>query len=141
MSETTPVAGVLLGHGAMPAGMVDAVRNITGAAPEALQPLSNKGLSPDSMASEVQRLVGDGPAILFTDLPSGSCGVVARRLTQAVPQLAVISGVNLAVLVDFVMNRHLPLTELVPRLLSKGRASIGCSPADLDDHERGAVPH
>jgi mannose PTS system EIIA component len=133
------VRGVLLGHGDMPHGMVDAVRHITGAEPDALVPVSNRGMSPESLAEEVLRLVGEGPAIVFTDLPSGSCGFVARRLTQAVPQLAVVSGVNLPVLVDFVMNRNLPLHELVPRVLAKGRASMGCSPADLDDHERRAV--
>jgi mannose PTS system EIIA component len=142
MSETRQaVRGVLLGHGGMPEGMVDAVRHITGCDADVLMPVSNRGMSPDSLAAEVHRLVGEGPAIVFTDLPSGSCGFVARRLTHTVPRLAVVSGVNLPVLVEFVMNRTLSLEALVPRLLSKGRASIGCSPADLDDHERRAVSH
>ncbi|CAN5687508.1 hypothetical protein BH23GEM9_BH23GEM9_14190 [soil metagenome] len=141
MSEPTPVRGVLLGHGDMAHGMVDAVRHITGAEPDALVAVSNRGMSPESLADKVLRLVGGGPAIIFTDLPSGSCGVVARRLTQSVSGLAVISGVNLPVLVDFVMNRNMPLGDLVPRLLSKGRAAIGCAPADLDDNERRAVSH
>jgi mannose/fructose-specific phosphotransferase system component IIA len=139
MSEAVPVRGVLLGHGDMPHGMVDAVRRITGADPDVLQPLSNRGMSPESLAAEVEQRVGQGPAIIFTDLPSGSCGFVARRLTQAVPELAVVSGVNLPVLIEFVMNRNQPLRELVPRLLAKGRASIGCSPAGLDEDEHRAV--
>jgi mannose/fructose-specific phosphotransferase system component IIA len=137
MSEL--VRGVLIGHGGMPEGMVDAVRHITGAAPDALVPISNRGKAPDTLAAEVEALVGDAPAILFTDLQSGSCGFVARRLTQKAANVVVISAVNLPLLIDFVMNRQLPLQELVPRLLQKGRAAIGCAPASLEDHERRAV--
>jgi mannose/fructose-specific phosphotransferase system component IIA len=139
MSETVPMRAVLLGHGAMAEGMVDAVRHITGCDPDAIVPLSNRGLSPDALAAEVQRIVGNGPAIVFTDLQSGSCGFVARRLAQAVKDLVVVSGVNLPVLIDFAMNRTLPVDELVPRLLNRGRAAIGCSPASLEDHERRAL--
>lgn len=138
MSETA-VRGVLLGHGGMPDGMVDAVRHITGCEPDALMALSNRGMAPETLTAEVERLVGDHPAILFTDLPSGSCGFVARRLVQKTETIAVISAVNLPLLIDFVMHRSLPLQELVPRLLQKGRAAISCAPASLEDHERRAV--
>src|SRR5687768_7766134 len=119
MSEEVPLRAVLLGHGSMPQGMVDAVRHITGAEEDALTPISNRGMSPDALAAEVSRVLGSGPGIVFTDLPSGSCGFVARRLAQAAPGVIVISGVNLPLLIDFVMNRNLAPEELVPRLLGK----------------------
>lgn len=137
MSEL--VRGVLIGHGGMPEGMVDAVRHITGAEPDALVPLSNRGRAPETLAAEVEAIVGDAPVILFTDLPSGSCGFVARRLMQKSSNVVVISAVNLPLLIDFVMNRQLPIHELVPRLLQRGRAAIGCAPSSLEDHERRAV--
>jgi N-acetylgalactosamine PTS system EIIA component len=140
MSEGAPVHGVLVGHGGMPAGMVDAVQRITGCEPDALVPLSNRGLSPDALAEEVVRLLGVEPAILFTDLQSGSCGFVAQRLARTRSGLVVISGVNLPLLIDFVMNRQQPLEQLVPRLLARGRAAMGCAPASLDQHERPALP-
>jgi mannose PTS system EIIA component len=139
MSERAPVRGILLGHGGMPAGMVDAVRSITGCEPDALVPITNRGMSPESLADAVLGAIGDGEAIVFTDLQSGSCGFVARRLLQANPQLIVISAVNLPMLIDFAMNRGLPLTELVPRLLSRGRAAIRCAPAHLDDNDHRAL--
>jgi mannose PTS system EIIA component len=139
MSEPRPLHAVLLGHGDMPAGMVDAVRHITGCGEDVIVPVSNRGKSPDTLAAEVVAAIGSGPAIVFTDLQSGSCGFVARRLRLNAPELTVVSGVNLPLLVDFVMNRTLPLDELVPRLLSKGRAGMGCTPAELDEHERRAV--
>lgn len=132
MSETAPARGVLLAHGDMAAGVVDAVRQITGVDPDALVPLSNRGLSPQTLAEEVRRALGPGPAILFTDMQSGSCGFAAFRLRQHAPELVVISGVNLPLLLDFVTHRELPLTELVPRLLNKGRAALGCVPPEFE---------
>ena len=139
MSSPVPVRGVLLGHGDMPFGMADAVRQITGAGEEVLAPLSNRGLSPETLTQAVLDRVAGQPAILFTDLQSGSCSFVARRLTQHQPGLAVISGTNLSLLLDFVMHRDLPLEQLVPRLLARGRAAIGCTPPELESHEHRAV--
>lgn len=139
MNEPVAVHGILVGHGTMPDGMVDAVRQITGSDPDALTPLSNRGMSPDALTDAVQRLVGSGPAIVFTDLQSGSCSFVARRLAVDREDIVVVSGVNLPLLLEFVMNRTKPLAELVPRLLKVGRATIGCAPPSLEDHEHRAV--
>jgi mannose/fructose-specific phosphotransferase system component IIA len=104
-----------------------------------LVPLSNKGLSPQTLAEEVRRRVGDGPTILFTDLQSGSCGMAARLLARDLSNLVVLSGVNLPILLEFVMLRHLPIDELVPRLLAKGRAGMGCAPETLEKNGDRAV--
>jgi mannose/fructose-specific phosphotransferase system component IIA len=80
MNEGEAVRAVLIGHGSMPAGLVDAVRHITGE--DAIVPISNRGMSPDSLAAAVREVVGDGPAIIFTDLQSGSCGFAARRVAH-----------------------------------------------------------
>jgi mannose/fructose-specific phosphotransferase system component IIA len=140
MSEGSPMRAVVLGHADLPAGMVDAVRHITGCEPDVIVPVSNRGMSPEALADAVSDALEDGAGLVFTDLPSGSCGFVARRLAQLNPGLVVVSGANLAVLIEFVMNRSLPLEQLVPRLLSRGRAAIGCSQPDLEDHDSRAVP-
>jgi mannose/fructose-specific phosphotransferase system component IIA len=131
MSEPEQVRAVLIGHGAMPAGLVDAVRHITGCDSNTIVPVSNRGMSPDSLAAAVREVVGAGPAIIFTDLQSGSCGFAARRVAHGCDGVVVVSAVNLPLLIDFAMNRMLPLDELVPRLLEKGRAAITCAPAEL----------
>lgn len=141
MSERAAARAVLLGHCGMPEGMVDAVRHITGCEQDAIVPITNRGMSPEALTAEVQRVIGDGPGIIFTDLQSGSCGFVARRLTQSASGIVVISGVNLPVLIDFAMNRALPFEELVPRLLTKGRAAMGCAPAHLEEHADRAASH
>lgn len=131
MSERS-ARGILLAHGAMAEGVVDAVQQITGSDSEALVALSNRGLSPDVLAQRVREHVGGDRAILFTDMPSGSCGFAARMLVRDLPGIVVISGVNLAVLLEFVMHRDLPFDELVPRLLARGRAALGCAPQGFE---------
>lgn len=131
------VQGLLVAHGTFSEGMIDAVRRITGIT-DGLTPVSNSGLSPDALAQTILGRLQDGPAILFTDLKSGSCGMAAHRLLRERGELRVVSGVNLPLLLDFVMHRDTPLAELVTRLIEKGRSSIGCSPEDLVDADRPA---
>ena len=123
-----PVRGILLAHGAMAEGMADAVRRIAGIPEGALTPLSNEGLGPDDLRARVDQLVGPGTAIIFTDLQAGSCTMAARLACGREETRAVVCGVNLPMLLDFVFHRELPLEELVPRLLRKGREAMACYP-------------
>lgn len=139
MNEPGGVRGVVVAHGALASGLVDAVRQITGELGDALVPLSNAGRSPDSMIAEVRSAVGEGPAIIFADLPSGSCAFAARRLGVEREGVAVVCGVNLPLLLDFVTHRELPLETLVPRLLQRGRGGITCAPGSLESHDDRTV--
>ena len=138
MSESG-VRGIVIAHGDMASGLVDAVRHIAGVTGDFLTPLSNRGLGPDALAQEVRKLASDEPTIVFTDLQSGSCGFAARRCVQEIPTLVVISGVNLPILLEFVMRRQLPLEQLVPFLLNKGRSAIVCSPGTFETNEHRVV--
>lgn len=135
MSEDVPVRGIILGHGSLAEAYADAIRRITGAGDDALLALSNTGLSPDMVAERLRALTGEGPVIIFTDLPGGSCGFAARRLCQTAEHVAVLSGVNLTVLLEFIMHRSEPLAQLVPLLVEKGRAAICCAPPQLERKE------
>ena len=138
MSEAQ-VRGVIIAHGTLAEGFLDAVRQIAGSEADSLVALSNRGLSPDALIALLEQNIGPGPTLLFTDLPSGSCGFAARRLSPRYPNLAVISSVSLAVLLDFIMHRNEPLDELVPRLVAKGRSAVTCTPANLESHGHRAV--
>jgi len=123
MSEVS-VSGVVLTHSSLAEGLVEATRAITGIGDEALIGISNSGRSPERLLEEVRRIIVGKPTILFTDLPSGSCSLVARRLLQTQEEVSMISGVNLPLLLDFVLHRHLPLDELEERLIERGRNAI-----------------
>lgn len=128
MSDTPGTKGIVVAHGAMAAGLVDAVRRIAGGAADALHPLSNEGMSPAELQEELDRQAGDAPTILFADLLSGSCGMAAMVAARNSRLRGVVCGVNLPVLLDFVFHRDLPVEELVPRLVGKGRDGIRALP-------------
>ena len=128
MSEPSGTKGIVVAHGAMAQGLVDAVRRIAGGAADALSPLSNEGLSPLDLKQALDRLAGEAPTILFADLLSGSCGMAALVSARDSGQRAVVCGVNLPILLDFVFHRDLPMEELVPRLVGKGRDGIRSLP-------------
>jgi mannose/fructose-specific phosphotransferase system component IIA len=122
MSEQ--VRGLILAHSSLAEGMVAAVRQISGVEEEALLSISNEGRGPEGLIEAVTQAVESSPVILFTDLSSGSCAFAARKVSFQRPATGVVCGVNLAVLLDFVFHRDLPLTELVERLVEKGRTGI-----------------
>jgi mannose/fructose-specific phosphotransferase system component IIA len=121
MSEEA--SGILVGHGKLADGMLDAVAGITGSR-EGLTPVDNASMTPEALEEHVESLIGDGPSVVFVDLPSGSCAYVARRLKYRHPGMAVVCGVNLPLLLDFVFHRTLPLEEIVERLRSHVGVSI-----------------
>jgi mannose PTS system EIIA component len=125
MSESeAPVRGVVLTHGSMCHGMVDAVQKIAGVSDDALVAVSNEGRGPDDLLETVARVAGDGPALIFTDLRTGSCALAARFACRDPGNRKVIFGANLPMLLDFVFHRDMPLDHLVDRLLERGRAEI-----------------
>lgn len=127
--------GVVVTHGELSRGMVGAARQIAGGDdPDALVAVSNEGRTPESLCEELEELIGERPAVIFTDLRTGSCAMTGRLLCRETDRRAVVFGVNLAILLDFLFHRDLPLDELVPRLLEKGRESVSGLP------EPGSVP-
>ncbi|HUG02552.1 MAG TPA: hypothetical protein VML95_11855 [Longimicrobiales bacterium] len=124
MSDAPLVRGVVVGHGGLAEGLVDAARQITGVDGEAISALSNRGLGPEDLRRRIEDALGSGPALVFVDLRMGSCGMAARRIARERPDTAVLFGVNLPQLLDFVTHRDLPLGEIVERALERGRSAI-----------------
>ncbi len=132
MSE--PVRGLVVSHATLAEGLVQSVQKIAGMEAGVLLPVSNEGCGPEALQKAVAAQTGTGPVIVFTDMPSGSCAFAARRLTLDRPDTAVVCGVNLPMLLDFVFHRDLPLPELVDRLVNKGKAAITGSCREMAAH-------
>ncbi len=124
MSDVELVRGVLLSHGKLAEGMVDAVRRITDLDEGVLVAMSNEGQNPQGLAEQVDSLVGSEPVVIFTDLGTGSCALTAQLTCRDKGRRAVVFGMNLPMLLEFVFHRELSLSELVPRLLTKGREGV-----------------
>lgn len=124
MSDAEQVRGILLSHGKLAEGMVDAVQRIVGVDGDVLVALSNEGQNPQGLADSVDAVLGDSPAVIFTDLCTGSCAVTAQITCRGRGRRAVVSGMNLSMLLEFTFHRMLALEDLVPRLLEKGKGSV-----------------
>ena len=120
MSE---VRGVVVAHGNLAQCLVETTRSISGV-DDALLAVSNEGRSPASLIAMQEEAIGDGEAILFVDLASGSCAHTAHLVSHARPGVSVVSGVNLPMLLDFVFHRDMDAVDLAGRLVQKAHAGI-----------------
>jgi mannose/fructose-specific phosphotransferase system component IIA len=120
MSE---LRGVIVSHSALAQALVAAVRAITGVE-GALTAVSNDGCDSGALTARITEAVADGPAVLFIDLPGGSCLTSAVRLAKTKHELSVVTGVNLAMLLDFVFHRDVSPGEAARRAAEAGGKAI-----------------
>lgn len=126
MSE--PLVGVVVSHAELAAALVAAVRAISGVE-DALRAVSNEGCDPRALAARIDAAVAGRPAVLFVDLPGGSCLSSAVRFARDHAGLAVVTGVNLAMLLDFVFGRDLSPAEAARRAVDAGGRAIKSPPS------------
>jgi len=118
------IRAVVAGHGDFPAGIVSAVEQITGRE-DVFEVVSNRGLSAQDVEVALRAQVeGGGIQVIFTDLPAGSCTMAARRLQRQMPSLTVVTGVNLAALLDFVFSDATSAQQAAVDSVEKGRLSL-----------------
>lgn len=121
MSE--PLRGIVMAHADLAAALVGAARVILGD-DTGLTPLSNAGCDRAGIAARIEAAVGAGPALIFTDLAGGSCTTVAATVARDRPELRVVAGVNLGMLLEFAGRRGEPLDAVAERVAAAGRAAV-----------------
>jgi mannose/fructose-specific phosphotransferase system component IIA len=121
MSEA--LRGVVVCHGRLAGALVDAAEQISGVT-GALLAVSNTGCDRGTLEERVEAAVGDGPAVVFVDLASGSCLFAVLNRLRANARAKVVTGVNLAMLVDFVFHRSLPVDEAAAKAAIAGGKAI-----------------
>ena len=126
MSEQ--LRGVIVSHAAVAPALVSAVAAITGVE-GAFTPVSNEGCDTGALTARLTAAIDGGPAVVFVDLPGGSCFNGAVRLARGRADVAVVTGVNLAMLVDFVFHRDQSPDEAARRAVDAGGKAIRIPPA------------
>ena len=121
MSE--PLRGVIVSHSAVAQALRAAVAAITGIG-DALVPVSNDGCDSGALTTRLAEAIAGRPAVLFVDLPGGSCLTTSIRLARGKTDVAVVTGVNLAMLLDFVFHRDLSPAEAARRAAEAGGKAI-----------------
>ena len=120
------VPALLVTHRGYGKGLLEAARAILGASPE-IDVLENDGLSPDALGAAVDAWLSahPGPALILTDLGFGSCCQTARLASRSRPEVGVVAGVNLPVLLALLRSReHGDASTLLDHLVERGRDSI-----------------
>jgi mannose/fructose-specific phosphotransferase system component IIA len=117
----TPTTGVIVAHANLASALVEAAESISGIR-GVLHPVSNDGLSPQELMARVEAPIGRGPAIVFTDLASGSCTFAGRAVGRGSGAVVVVTGVSLPMLVDFLFNRDMQPEELARRVVEKAKS-------------------
>ena len=118
------VRAVVAGHGTFAAGLVSAVDQITGRG-SVFATLSNRDLGAAEIEQRLRAHVGDGVRVLFTDLPAGSVTIAARRVLRDHPDVALVTGTNVAVMLEFAMAADAPNAgPAAARAAEKGRDAL-----------------
>jgi mannose/fructose-specific phosphotransferase system component IIA len=120
---SSALRGVIVSHAAVAEALVTAVASITGVT-DALVPVSNDGCDREALFAALAAAVGQTPAVLFIDLPGGSCLTGAATYARGRPDLTVVTGVNLAMLLDFVFHRDLSPADAARRAAAAGTKAI-----------------
>ncbi|MGB7211562.1 MAG: hypothetical protein WBC97_02945 [Gemmatimonadales bacterium] len=115
--------GVVAAHGSLAEALVRAAESISGVT-GVLRAVSNEDCDRGRLEARLTEAIGPGPAVVFVDLPSGSCHFAALHRFHEDPRIRVITGVNLAMLVDFVFHRELPLDDAVAKAIAAGTRAI-----------------
>ena len=121
-----PFRIVIATHGGLAAAFRDSAQLICGPTEGVIALGLDPEDSPESFADRLRTEIGslDGPVLVLTDLPGGTPHNVASVVARSRPQTAVISGVNLGMVVEAATSTKSLDDEAVARLVSAGRESI-----------------
>ncbi len=121
------IRGIIVGHGKFANAMVETAEQIVGKQSD-IDILTNTGLSGEMLSEKIAKLLESDKVqetIVFVDLPGGSCTMSCYTLLKRNNDLNVICGLNLPILIEFLMLRNkYSARELVPILLKKGKDNI-----------------
>ena len=126
---TPPVPALLVMHADLAAALLRAV-SVVYEHVDGIRVISNEGLGKDQLekriAQEVEPWTHGG--LVLTDFWGGSCHICGASTALNRPghgEIALITGVNLPMLLDYLHNRgRLDAAALAERLQQKGRDSI-----------------
>ena len=120
------VPALLVMHADLAAALMRAAEQVYGPA-DGVDVLSNEGLSRAALEAEIDRRVAAWTAggLVLTDFWGGSCHLCGVSATRGRAEVAVVSGLNLPILLDYLHNREqYDSGALAERLQKKGQDSI-----------------
>jgi mannose/fructose-specific phosphotransferase system component IIA len=127
MSEQ--LVGIVLAHAEVANAFVLAVQSIAGDQ-HGLVAVSNTGCDRAALTARLDAAIAGKPTVVFADMPGGSCAFSAASYARDHKNVAVVTGVNLAMLLDFAFHRDLTPGAAAARASQTGRGAITAIGAD-----------
>lgn len=115
--------GVVVCHGGLASALIDAVEHITGLTGH-LHPVTNTGCDRDLLERRIADAIAGHPAVVFVDMPSGSCLFATLHRLRDEPNVRIVTGVNLAMLIEFVFHLDERPAEAASRAVATGERAI-----------------
>ena len=123
-SAAGEVRAIVVGHGSYAEGMIDAVDRITGRG-HLLLGVSNRDLSAGEIETRLRECTATtGVKVFFSDLPAGSATLAVRRLLRDHTDCVLVTGANLAALLDFVFQPPMSAVDAAHHAAEKGRLAV-----------------
>lgn len=113
------IRGLLICHGNLAAELAAASRLIMGDA-VGVHAFSNTNLAPVALYQNIAEVLKAHPEDAFVamvDLRGGNCWTVARMLSREFPDLKVVSGVNVPMVLSFLTKRETMEVAQLPETL------------------------
>ncbi|OGC41460.1 hypothetical protein A2Y85_05915 [candidate division WOR-3 bacterium RBG_13_43_14] len=121
------IRGIIIGHGDFAQAMMNTAKQIVGEQDQ-VDIISNTGQSCSGLVQIIERSLNAEPKseiIIFLDLPGGSCTISCYNLLRKQPDLNIICGLNLPMLIEFFMLRDkYAAYDLVSILIKKAHDNI-----------------
>lgn len=133
---------ILVSHGPLSAALLQSaemiVGKVAGATALGLQP----GMSPDTLQAQIEAVIKKGAAdadiVVALDLLGGTPANVTSKLLAVYPQLNVVTGMNLPMVIEFANQQLLGGTLHFDQLLSMGKdgiVDVKAQLANVDDDD------
>jgi len=122
------IGGVILTHGPMGPAIIKAAESILGNI-DSIFELSTTNLSLNDISDKLNKKITsenwDGGTIIMVSLKGGSCWNAAVTTARQLPNVEVVSGVNLAMFISFLTKRNqIGLSDVAEKIKLDGIRGI-----------------
>ncbi|AKP02631.1 PTS sugar transporter subunit IIA [Companilactobacillus pabuli] len=122
------MALILMSHGNMAIETLKSAELIIGELPETVALGLQKSDGPETLKAkvetEIKKYYGKEPVFLIVDLLGGTPGNVAVNLTQDYPEMHVMSGLNLPMVINYANQKFIGQDIKVSDIMKEGKDGI-----------------
>lgn len=121
------VTGIVVTHGNLSHELLETAKTVYGTFSHCYA-ISNSSKTAETLIDEMENILlasRKQRMVVFVDFYGGSCGYACLKFQQHHPEIPIISGVNLPIILAFLNKRdEAPFDTLIDDLIARGQDSI-----------------